>query len=255
MLRPAHWCEKAQERSRSCYARRDIVQSAKEHALFVTICRLYETYSDAVQVVEALQVAGVPTQDISLVSNNSDNWFNPTTNAGNDSPDQKTAQAKETEAKGNEADARTGSIEGGLIGAAIGATAGTAGTLIGSLALLAVPGVGATVGAGWLLGLMAAGAAIGGAGGGLLGALASAGVSEADAHVYAEGVRRGGSLVTARVSPADTGRVESVMDRDAVDIAERGADYRRSGWKSFNPAAAPYTADQVRSERDIHRAA
>jgi hypothetical protein len=45
------------------------------------------------------------------------------------------------------------------------------------------------------------------------------------------------------------------MDRGAVDIAGRGADYRRSGWKSFNPAAAPYTADQVRSERDMHRAA
>jgi hypothetical protein len=254
MLRPAHGGRRRNNGRVFRCAWRDIVQ-LKGIRLFITICRLYETYSDAVQVVEALQVAGVPAQDVSLVSNNSDNWFKPTTEAGDDSPDPKTAQAKEKEAKGNEADARTRSIEGGLIGAAIGATAGTAGTLIGSLALLAVPGVGATVGAGWLLGLMAAGAAIGGAGGGLLGALASAGVSEADTHVYAEGVRRGGSLVAARVSPADTGRVESVMDRGAVDIAERGADYRRSGWKSFNPAAAPYTADQVRSERDMHRAA
>jgi hypothetical protein len=200
--------------------------SAKEHVLFITICRLYETYSDAVQVVEALQVAGVPAQDVSLVSNNSDNWFKPTTEAGDDSPDPKTAQAKEKEAKGNEADARTRSIEGGLIGAAIGATAGTAGTLIGSLALLAVPGVGATVGAGWLLGLMAAGAAIGGAGGGLLGALASAGVSEADTHVYAEGVRRGGSLVAARLTSRH-------RPRRIRDGPRRGR--HRGAWRRLSP--------------------
>jgi selenocysteine lyase/cysteine desulfurase len=35
--------------------------------------------------------------------------------------------------------------------------------------------------------------------GGLIGALTSSGVPEADAEVYAEGVRRGGTLVTARV--------------------------------------------------------
>jgi hypothetical protein len=102
---------------------------------------------------------------------------------------------------------------------------------------------------------MAAGAAVGGVTGGLLGALTSAGVSEADAQVYAEGVRRGGSLVTARVQPGDVNRVESSMDRRAVDIEQRGADYRGAGWKSFNPAAAPYTADQVRNERHLHQAA
>jgi hypothetical protein len=45
------------------------------------------------------------------------------------------------------------------------------------------------------------------------------------------------------------------MNRGAVNIAERGEDYRRSGWQAFDPAAAPYSADQVRQERELHRAA
>jgi hypothetical protein len=64
-------------------------------------------------------------------------------------------------------------------------------------------------------------------------------------------VRRGGTLVTTRVPTADARRVEGVMDRSAVNICERGAFYRRSGWRSFDPKAAPYTADQVRNEREL----
>jgi hypothetical protein len=217
--------------------------------MYVAICRLYETSPDAVHIVEALQVAGVPSNDISLISNNCDNWFGA---AGRKLSETSAARANSAAEK-SKADTPSGRVEGGLVGAAIGAAAGTAGTLIGSLVLLAVPGIGPTVGVGWLLGLIAAGAVTGGATGGLLGALTGAGVSEADAHAYAEGVRRGGSLVTARVQPEEARRVESLMDRRAVDIAARGALYRRSGWQSFDPAGLPYTAEQVRCERQLHQ--
>ena len=145
--------------------------------------------------------------------------------------------------------------EGTVLGAAIGATAGAAGSLIGTLAALAIPGVGPVAGAGWLIALAVAGGAVGGAAGGLLGALTSAGVNDADASIYAEGVRRDGSLVTARVPPEHARRIESVMELGAVDIGQRAADYRRSGWQTFNPAGAPYLAEQVRNERETHRAA
>ena len=56
----------------------------------------------------------------------------------------------------------------------------------------------------------ASGAGIGAAAGGLLGSLTGAGVSEEDAHVYAEGVRRGGTLVTVRAEDADAARVGTV---------------------------------------------
>jgi hypothetical protein len=66
------------------------------------------------------------------------------------------------------------------------AVGGAVGLLAG-LGLLAIPGIGPVVAAGWLVST-AAGAAAGGATGGLIGALTQAGVSEEDAHVYAEGV-------------------------------------------------------------------
>ncbi len=238
----------------------------------VTIARLYETHPDAVRVVEALLIAGVPAQDISLISNNSDNWFDPGTADAkaietkptdiqpsavqpSDVASAATKPVKPAETTPDAAGARSDRLEGGLVGAAIGAAAATAGTAIGTLAMLVIPGVGLTVGAGWLFGLLVAGAAVGGVTGGLLGGLASAGVNKADAAVYAEGVRRGGSVVTARVSPADVSKVQSVMEEGAVNIAERRADFRRSGWQTFDPAAPPYSPDQVRNERLLHRAA
>jgi uncharacterized protein (TIGR02271 family) len=85
--------------------------------------------------------------------------------------------------------------------------------------------------------------------GGIIGALTQSGISEDEAHVYAEGVRRGGTLVTARINEADRSRYEAILNRSAVDHRQRGAAYRQSGWSKFDPSAQPYTADQVRSER------
>jgi hypothetical protein len=48
-------------------------------------------------------------------------------------------------------------------------------------------------------------------------------------------------------------RIEAILDRSAVNIPERGMGYRKSGWSSFDPQAAAYTADQIRKERDLYR--
>jgi hypothetical protein len=59
------------------------------------------------------------------------------------------------------------------------------------------------------------------------------GVPEEEAHYYAEGVRRGGILVTvaAETEPqADT--AASVMKRHgAVDIEERATEWKKQGWR------------------------
>jgi uncharacterized membrane protein len=130
----------------------------------------------------------------------------------------------------------------------VDATAATAGSLI---AMLAIPGVGTIVGAGWLAALLGS-MAVGGVTGGLLGALTNAGISEEDAQVLVEGVRRGGTLVAARVPQSELPRVEAMMNQSAVKLQERCDLYRKSGWLSFDPNAVPYTADQVRSERALH---
>ena len=57
--------------------------------------------------------------------------------------------------------------------------------------MLAIPGLGPVVAAGWLASTLV-GAGIGAAAGGLTGSLTDVGVSHEDAYAYAEGVRRGG---------------------------------------------------------------
>jgi hypothetical protein len=200
-----------------------------------TISRLYSSYDRAAQAVTDLEAAGVPHSDISLVANNSDSWY-----------DKNSAKRVDRDRDG--VDDRA---EGAGVGAGVGAGIGGAAGLLSGLGLLAIPGVGPVVAAGWLV-ATAAGAAVGGLTGGIVGALTQAGVSDEDAHVYAEGVRRGGTLVTARVSDADAARLEGVMDRSALRTNELRKTYSDSGWTSFDPASKPMTADEVRRQRSMY---
>jgi hypothetical protein len=77
--------------------------------------------------------------------------------------------------------------------------------------------------------------------------LTRAGVPDSDAHIYAEGVRRGGTLVIARVDDNDVDRGLDIMSRyRPVDIEQRGSSWRSSGWTSFDSSAARYTTDFFR---------
>jgi hypothetical protein len=206
----------------------------------ITISRLYSDYATASRAVQDLEAAGVPHSEISIVASNADNSY-----SGNGGRTATTRVDRDHDGVDDRA-------EGAAGGAGIGATVGAAAGLLAGLGLLAIPGVGPVVAAGWLVST-AAGAAAGGATGGIIGALTQTGVGDDDAQVYAEGVRRGGSLVTARVPDADRTRLEAILDRSAVNLRDRGAAYRKAGWKGFDPAAKPYSAEQVRKERDLYR--
>ena len=176
-----------------------------------TITGLFDNYDDAKEAVFEIESAGVPHSDISIVANNADNRY---TLAGEAGPSKA--------AKGAGAGATFGTVVGGGAG------------LLAGLGMLAIPGVGPVVAAGWLVATMAgaaAGAAAGGATGGIIGSLTNAGVSEEHAHVYAEGVRRGGTLVTARVNENRAQEVDAIMKRfRTVDLQARGTSYRAAGW-------------------------
>jgi hypothetical protein len=192
-----------------------------------TVTALYDTYDAAVSAVNALEAAGFPHSDISVVSNNVDDRYNK--------------------------DRHSNAAEDAGRGAGIGAAVGGVGGLLAGLGLLAIPGVGPVVAAGWLVATAAGaatGAAVGGAAGGLVGALTSAGVPEREANFYAEGVRRGGTLVTARVDDARASAARQILQQyKSVDPEVRGAAYQQSGWTAFDEKAPPYTADQVAAER------
>jgi len=202
----------------------------------VTISRLYNNYGDARRAVRNLEAAGVSHGDISIIASNAENWYA----NGRDTYPDRDLDGKDDRAEAAGAGAGLGAAAGGTIGALTG------------LGLMAIPGVGPVVAAGWLVSTLA-GAAAGAATGGILGALTQAGVSDEDANVYAEGLRRGGAVVSARVSDRDATRLQAIMDRSAVRLSDRATAYRKSGWKAFDPASSPYTADQVERERSFYR--
>lgn len=189
-----------------------------------TITGLFDTHDQADRAVRSLKDAGIASDDISVVANNADGAHD-----GDDVAEDAGA------------------------GAGIGAAIGGAGGLLTGLGLLAIPGIGPVVAGGWLLSTVvgaATGAVVGGATGGLIGALTDAGVDERDAHVYAEGVRRGGILVTARVDDSRSDAAQAILQSDnGVNIETRRRDYEATGWESFDETADPYQPDQIRDYR------
>jgi hypothetical protein len=124
--------------------------------------------------------------------------------------------------------------------------------LLVGLGALAIPGIGPIVAAGPLVSTLA-GAGIGAVAGGLVGALTSLGVPETEASYYAEGVRRGGALVTAQVPDGQVDWAMDIMDRyHPVDLEERVGHWRQTGWNSFDPDAEPYTAESLNQYRSTY---
>ena len=186
-----------------------------------TITRVYDTYAHAQRVVSELEAKGIPSSEISLLAN------------------------KHVSAQYADVDDVSAAGAGAGIGAAVGGGAG----LLAGLGLMAIPGLGPVVAAGWLAST-ALGAVAGAAAGGIIGALVDLGVPERDAHVYAESVRRGGTMVVARVNDAMAASVQAIMDRHSpIDIAVRGDEYRQQGWKTFDPKAPPYKPTEAEIER------
>jgi hypothetical protein len=182
-----------------------------------TITGLFDSHDQAEQAVRALQDAGISSDDISIVANNAEGSHG--------------------------ADDGDSVAEGAGAGAGVGA----------GLGMLAIPGVGPVVAGGWLIATAigaVTGAAVGGAAGGIIGALTEAGVDERDAHVYAEGIRRGGTLVTARVDDNRADAAAAILRHaNHVDIEARRRDYEAEGWEGFDENSEPYQPDQIRDYR------
>ena len=176
-----------------------------------TVAAVFDRYEDAAAAVSKLEAAGVAHSDISIVSNDA---------AQRGRYDTATGTTRDYDATS------TGAGTGASVGTAVGAGAG----LLAGLGLLAIPGLGPVVAAGWLVSTLV-GAGAGAAAGGLLGSLTGAGIDETDAHTYAEAVHRGGTLVTVRASDANHDRVVGILDTDGtVDLGQRESTWRSEGW-------------------------
>ena len=180
------------------------------------ITRMYDTYQHASDAVTGLKNRGFTDDQISLVAPAGDPTDYPVVE-------------------------ESAAAEGAGLGAGVGGALGAGAGLLTGLGLMAIPGVGPVVAAGWLAATAVGaltGAVAGGATGGIVGSLMEGGVSEEDAHVYAEGIRRGGSLVTVRAADDLAPEAIRILDSfNPIDPATRRTEYQRDGWVRFDDTA------------------
>ncbi len=179
-----------------------------------TIVGYFDQYSQAQEAVRSLVDTGFSRNDISLVASDPKGEYAKSDVVTHTDPDETSYTA---------AGAGTGAIIGGIGGLLIG------------IGALAIPGVGPVIAAGPIATALL-GAGVGAAAGGLIGVLMDAGIPENEAHYYAEGVRRGGAVVT--VSTEDEMLVERATNiftkHGAVDIDRRADEWRQTGWTGYD---------------------
>jgi hypothetical protein len=183
---------------------------------------LFDEYESAARVVDELEAAGIPHTDISIITN------------------RRKTGAPDPQPPGDTTPVVVEAADAAGTGATVGTVLGGGAGLLAGLGLLAIPGLGPVVAAGWLVATLT-GAGVGAAAGGLIGGLTGAGLSEGEAETYAEGVRRGGTLVTVRADETRADRVLSILSRaGSIDLDERAEGWRAQGWTggTVGPAAA-----------------
>ena len=189
-----------------------------------TITKVYTTYNKAHRAVDELVNAGVPMSEISVLGNR-----------------EVSEQYEEVEDL-----TETGVGAGASLGAVVGGAAG----LLAGLGLMAIPGLGPVVAAGWLA-TTVVGAAAGGAAGGIVGTLISLGVTEEHADVYSEAVRRGGTLVSVKAEDHDVAKVQAILGKfTPIDPVAQADAYRETGWRAFDPDAGPYESIHSSARRE-----
>jgi uncharacterized protein (TIGR02271 family) len=79
-------------------------------------------------------------------------------------------------------------------------------------------------------------------------------VPDEDRYAYSEGLRRGGVLVSAQVDEARHDRAMDVLEQHgAVDLDQREAEWRQSGWTGYSGAAAAGAGATVGAVSDGNR--
>jgi hypothetical protein len=200
-----------------------------------TVTALYDDFETARRVSEDMVRAGFSRDGLSVVANDASGYY---------------VSSLEDTAEHNAIDVEhdVSAEEGAGFGMVVGALIGI-GTMF-------IPGIGPAIAAGPLAtALLGAGvgAVAGAVTGGLVAALVHLGVPEEDVDFYAEGVRRGGALLIARV---DDERVEEAVnileDYTPVNVENRANYWRQAGWTRFDANAKPLSLEELNRERESY---
>ncbi|MBC8139380.1 MAG: DUF2382 domain-containing protein [Fibrella sp.] len=195
-----------------------------------TIVGLFDTFAHAQSAVNDLISAGFNRDDISVVANNASGEF------GTHDGDHNGVNV--SQAGG---DAVKGAVKGGMYG---GLTA-----LAATVALALIPGIGPIAAIGPLSAFLG-GAALGATAGGILGGLTGLGVPEHEAGYYAEGIRRGGTLVTIHADDMRASEATDILNRhNPVDMDTRAEYFKSTGFTKYDEKLPAYTPSQIEEER------
>lgn len=168
-----------------------------------TVVGVFRSLDDAQDVVRELQSSGFKREDISLTTRD-------------------TREGRQARRETGVEDVKEGALGGAGIGALLGGGAG----LLAGLGALTIPGIGPIVAAGPIAAALG-GAGVGAAAGGIVGALADMGIPEEDAKQYAEGVRRGGTLVSVKAEDHRAEAAADILERhNPVDVRRGEAAWR-----------------------------
>jgi hypothetical protein len=163
-----------------------------------TVIGLLQNRTEANNVIQELLKSGFRKKDIGLIS-----------------PDDDISPVAKAVTK----DMAKGAAVGALTGLVLAATT----MMIPAFGPLLVAGPAAT---------LVAGITYGGLAGGIIGTLISKGVPEDQAHAYAEGVRRGATLITINADDDKLAQraVRLLKRHGAVDLEERMQQWKGEGW-------------------------
>jgi hypothetical protein len=186
-----------------------------------TVVGLYDQFEDAQSAVKALRDADFSANDINMVASDENGRYSRYLNGD---PSQKE-------------DVKSGAGKGAGLGAVLGGLGG----LLAGLGALTIPVIGPVIAAGPIVTTLV-GAGAGAVAGGIVGALVDIGVPEDRAKDYAEGIRRGGTLVTVQAQVQQASKADAILRSfNPVDIDERSQQWKQG-------AQVPVTG-----EHDVHR--
>jgi hypothetical protein len=172
-----------------------------------TVTGFFRTQTEGQAAQQALLNDGFDREEVSFVAGDTSGHQTP--KVGPAVPD-----------TGSESEAASDAWIGGVVGLAAG------------LIAVVLPGIGPLIAAGPIAGAIG-GLTVGAAAGGLIGLLMDHGITEEQAEFYAEGVRRGGSLVTVHGIPEDREKdARRILDENgAIEVEQLADEWRRTGWK------------------------
>lgn len=194
------------------------------------ITKIYDDYESARVATNNVNALGLSGVDVSILGNDSIRQYheadvraNPVTGY----PETVTPVTGYPDNGLADPDA-SGTATGAGIGAAIGGGAG----MLAGLGMLAIPGVGPLVAAGWLA-ATAVGAAGGAVAGGTVGAIVDLGLSDEETPVFSEAMRRGSVAVSVQFPESARADVEGALDTVLTgSLADRRSLYEQDGWRN-----------------------